>query len=218
MRYKIRTASGWIEIKSENAALSHQFQSKCLVDFLKSRALVSKSLDYGCGKLRYTNELRKISDTVMLADSEIQLTRVQEICGKRTSIRDFAKKNWNDVNVSNLNELADNSSKYDFILCCNVLSAIPRKNLVLKTLKILSSKLAKRAECLIVNQHSNSHFTKWKTEGIKWEYGWLYKGRRGYSYYGIINKIVLDEILPKAGFTKIQIWIEGQSTYSLCSK
>src|SRR4051812_20546438 len=99
MRYKIRHKGKSIEIRSENAALTHKLQSKALLSFLSSYREVGVSLDYGCGKLRYMRNIRKFSQSVVAVDSLVQLNRKQAILDKEISIREYVQRHWNDVNV-----------------------------------------------------------------------------------------------------------------------
>ncbi len=217
MRYKIKLDGKIIQVRSENAALTSKHPSRPLIKIIQKFEPVDRSLDYGCGKLRYTKILRGISQRVDIVDSDIQLEREQVIYGAITSIKKHVHKNWNDVCIMNVQEFKKSAGAYDLILCANVLSAIPSKKVFFDVLVSLKKKLGKNGRCLIVNQHTNSHFTKWKLEGRRYAYGWLYKGRKGYSYFGIINKKILKKSLSEAGFLNCQIWIEGQSTFALCS-
>jgi hypothetical protein len=89
MRYKL--ASG-IEIRTENAAKPESQQSKFLLDLFGNLQHVASTFDYGCGKLRYQRAIAETTDMFSLVDSEIQLSRLQVLRGKETSIRDIYKQ------------------------------------------------------------------------------------------------------------------------------
>jgi len=66
MHYKL---GGGIIIKTENAAKSEKQPSTYLRKLMRQLPSVSSSLDYGCGKLRYTKAILENTETLTIVDS-----------------------------------------------------------------------------------------------------------------------------------------------------
>src|SRR5262249_55665258 len=88
MRYKLESG---IEIRTENAAKPESQASKFLLDLITRLPNVASTFDYGCGKLRYQRAIADTTDTLAVVDSEIQLSRLQVLHRKKTSIRKMFK-------------------------------------------------------------------------------------------------------------------------------
>jgi hypothetical protein len=206
------------QIRSENAAKSPVQYSKYLKNWILQYDKVGLSVDYGCGKLRYANHLRKISKHTVLVDSKIQLTRTQTLFGINTSVRDYVKKNWKTCEVQYAETFSENNVA-DFILCANVLSAIPSLYARTKMLSKIESCLKPKGQCLFCTQYTNSYFTMiaQSQKSKKHLDGWIFQSRNGAYYYGIINCKKMRAILEKI-FSIIDVWREGQSTYALVQK
>jgi hypothetical protein len=86
MRYKL--ASG-IEIRTENAAKPESQPSKFLLDLIANLPHVASTFDYGCGKLRYQRAIANTTDVLAIVDSEVQLSRLQVLRQRETSIRNL---------------------------------------------------------------------------------------------------------------------------------
>lgn len=125
MRYRI--ADGKI-IRSENAAKTHHQKSKELVRIIQVLPHVARSLDFGCGKLRYLSDLIETTDQLYVTDSEIQLGRDQRLCGVKTSILQLARSS-NAWSVLSLKQLYSGILTFDRIFCFNVLQVIPSPQL-----------------------------------------------------------------------------------------
>jgi len=115
-------------------------------------------LAYGCGKLRYTIPLCKLAREVIAIDSEEQITRKQEIWKEKTSIIDYSNKVSN-LKIYSIRETRWENYKYDFILCSNVLSAIPYDSERIKVLKNIERLLNYKGKALITTQYRNSYFS-----------------------------------------------------------
>jgi hypothetical protein len=217
MRYKIKG----IEIRSENAAKPACDAAVPLVSWLHNRKHTPSALDFGCGKLRYTHHLAKKSTRIGIVDSEVQLTRIQRIAGKQTSVAEYAKKKWPSCRIHRLEEFWMNSSySYNFILCANVLSAIPCAKARARSLRSIHTALHKNGQVLFINQHTNSYFTevqKKTTTRLHLD-GWIAQSRNGVSYYGILNKDSVIRLISRYDFTVERAWVEGQSNYVLAKK
>jgi hypothetical protein len=84
MRYKV----DGVTIRSENAAKPCNQKSQRVDGYLRTLS-AETLLDFGCGKLRYSDTLVKISPRVTFLDSLIQINRQQVIRGERTTVVDF---------------------------------------------------------------------------------------------------------------------------------
>jgi 2-polyprenyl-3-methyl-5-hydroxy-6-metoxy-1,4-benzoquinol methylase len=146
-----------IIIKSENAAKSCNQTNKLVLKYISTLSNNFVALDYGCGKLRYTIPLCKTVKSVYAIDSIDQLSRIQVINGRKTSILSYADSTSN-LNVFELSEDHWKNQNYDVVFCCNVLSAIPNQDDRIQVLKNIKSVLKTNREALITVQYRNSYF------------------------------------------------------------
>jgi len=217
MRYKIKGT----EIRSENAAKPATQTCGDLVRWLHSREYTPSALDYGCGKLRYTDHLAERSANIGLLDSKVQLTRIQRIDIEYTSVVEYVKKERSQWRIHMLEEFWNNPSyTYDFILCANVLSAIPCARARAKSLRSMRAALGSNGKILFVNQHTNSYFTEVRKRESTSAHldGWIAQSRGSASYYGILKKDAVSKLIERYGFSAEEAWVQGQSNYVLASK
>ncbi len=207
-------------IKSELAAKSVKQQAKHVTQYLRNLQDVDKGADYGCGRLRYSDELRMHCNHLTLIDSQQQLSRHQIIHGRFSTIYDFVKTTWKNVDILTIEEFEKNLSKFDFILCANVLSAIPNPHRMLRALQCIHSKLKKSGEALFVTQYTNSYFTQMRDNKKAFPHsnGWIVDSVHGTFYYGILRKSEIQKMLQENGFTIHKAWTEGQSAMVLAGK
>ena len=217
MRYIVKG----IEVRSENVAKSIKEVSRPLVEWLKNRDMTDTALDYGCGKLRYTKFVAMKSLHLGIVDSKLQLDRSQQINGLVTTVRRYAESKWPECKIYDLETFfVDISDKYDFILCSNVLSAIPCPKVRAKSLRALHNSLSPKGTMLVLNQHTNSYFKEVRTKAGTIEHlnGWLLNSHKGGAYYGILNKETTIRLLERFTYRIKDAWIEGQSNYVLVEK
>ena len=213
MRYKVKGH----EIRSENAAKSSSQASNHLVSWLENHEHVRDALDYGCGKLRYAHSLVKICDRLTVVDSAIQIDRVQKVNGYNTSVRDYVKDHMPQARVLTIDEFQKDNRKYQFALCANVISAIPNTRVRSSMLRRLVDVLTPKGECLFVTQYTNSFFTTAQKTGRAKAYldGFLLESSHGWSYYGLLNRDALSDLVKRHDFNLLNVWREGQSAYVL---
>lgn len=217
MRYKIKNN----EIRSENAAKPASDAAAYLVAWLKKRPYCQSALDYGCGTLRYTASLNKKSQQLGIVDSEIQLTRTQKVHGKSTTVTKYVNKRWPSCRTHLLEHfLKTPANTYDFILCANVLSAIPSGKTIAKSLRAILDALKKNGKVLFVNQHRNSYFKEVQKKPTTKShlYGWITNSNGRYSYYGILDKKIVSKLVKKNGFRVVEAWNKGESNYVLAER
>lgn len=217
MRYRV----GKLEIRSENAAKPMDSAATPLVFWLMNRDHVSAALDYGCGKLRYTKFIAARCIHLGIVDSSVQLTRLQRIDGRTATVAEYAKHRWPKCKIYEVKEFWKGiRQSYDFILCANVLSAIPNAKARAKSLRAIHAGLRRKGELLVVNQHTNSYFTEIQAKPTTREHldGWLAQSRNGAAYYGILRKDHVIRLLTRYGFVVQDSWIEGQSNYVVATK
>lgn len=217
MRYKVQG----MEIRSENTARSNSQASKYLVGWLRNREVTPSALDYGCGKLRYTMHLAQRSSLIGIVDSSIQLRRKQLIFGEYTSIEKYLSEKFSTWIVQAAEEFWERSTHhYHFMLCANVLSAIPCQTIRAKSLRAINQALLPGGCVLFVNQHTNSSFSAIKNSPSTYKHlnGWITKPKTGASYYGIMTKDIVVKLSREYGFSIQEAWIEGQSNFVLASK
>lgn len=206
MRY---TVQGQI-IKSENAAKPHNQKSKIIDEYLLSRSVKDTVLDYGCGKLRYADSLIKIGNKVTFVDSELQLSREQVIRGEKTNVSEYIKRNYPNCEAVSIEEIGSHTIRYDLITCTNVLSAIPCEEALSEAISNIRDLLKPGGIAIFVNQHRSSYFKKYQS-GKKHLHGYLYSGRRGHSYYGIMEKSKIEALVLSEGFELLRSWCIGES-------
>lgn len=213
MHYKVKG----ILIRSENAARSMYQASRYLLNWIDNYPQVKYTLDYGCGKLRYSGSLAKKCNLLTLVDSEIQLNRVQRLGNEKTTVYEYISKHLPNVRVLTINQFLNDNEVYDFILCANVLSAIPSRKSRGKMLCDLKNSLNNNAECLFVTQYVNSYFKQLSLSpnSIRHLDGWIHSSSRGNSYYGILDKNKINNILKRHKYRIIKSWINSQSAYVL---
>lgn len=202
MHYKL--ASG-IEIRSENAAKPELQPSKFLLGLIARVPYVPSTFDYGCGKLRYERAIADTTDVLAVVDSEVQLSRLQILRGKETSIRKIYR-NSNRIQVYSDVEFQKNNARFERGFCVNVLSVIPSYARRRRVLDAIREKLKRGGECLFVVQYRNSDFNRMKTmpNAKPWLDGFLVNSLRGYSFYGLISPERLETSLKRAGFRRIR--------------
>jgi hypothetical protein len=203
MHYKLRKG---IVVKTENAAKSDKQPSAFLAKLIEKLPPVSDTFDYGCGKLRYMDSIRKTTNALVLVDSEIQLSRAQILKGSTNSIRGYVGRS-NSISVYSDVEFAGVRQKFDRGFCINVL----RK----RVLETIRTKLRKGAPCLFVAQYRNSDFDRMKrmANAKPWLDGFLIDSLRGYSFYGLIAPDRLSKIVSKAGFVVRDVELNEGSVY-----
>ncbi|HGS5148573.1 TPA: class I SAM-dependent methyltransferase [Vibrio parahaemolyticus] len=201
-----------ITIKSENAAKPDTQASKAVVNHLLDKKGMERILDFGCGKLRYSETLNKIGVSVTYVDSRVQLTRQQTIKGTKTNVVSYVADNYNGSLVVPFEEIDEHNEKYQLITCTNVISAIPCEDTLKKVLKTINSLLDNDGCAVFINQHRNSYFKRFLS-GQKRLFGHVYKGKRGHSYYGIITPKVMTSLLERNGYTVLKSWTVGESNF-----
>ena len=205
MRYKTKLGI----IRSENAAKSDVYQARAVVEYLRSYNGVGRTLDFGCGKLRYAKHLVEISGSVTFVDSKLQLTRKQTILGTHTTIYDYVPAHFPHCQVIAFEDISSHTKKYDLILCSNVLSAIPCAKTIKTVLFSIHRLLKSKGSAVFVHQHKNARFNKFQS-GKKQLHGFLYRNVNSVSYYGILDKQKTESILRRHGFQIIKGWVDGQ--------
>lgn len=212
MHYKIKGHS----IKSHNAAKPHTQGSNQVIEELEEIVVTGQILDFGCGKLRYSDFLFGLSQNIVFVDSRVQLERMQVIKGIRCSVQEYVAKNYPFSRCVAIEDIQEVKNQFDFIFCSNVLSAIPCEETLNATMSIIHRLLSDSGKALIVNQHRSSYFKKFET-GMPHLHGYLYKGSRGSSYYGIIDRPTIENLSRKHGFST-EAFVRGDRTFAYLTK
>lgn len=209
MRYLINGAS----IRTENAAKSSSQKSSAVDAYLLSLEGRPSVLDFGCGKLRYADTLVSVASDVTFVDSSVQIGREQVVRGEKTTVREYVQANYPGCSTVCFDELAEHEQKYDVVTCTNVLSAIPCKKTLSEVMAQIHRLLKRDGFAIFVNQHRSSYFKKYES-GQKLLYGFLHTGPKGASYYGILDRTVIEELLTEHGYGGIRSWCVGESTFA----
>ncbi|HCC6397009.1 TPA: class I SAM-dependent methyltransferase, partial [Escherichia coli] len=175
------------------------------------------ALDFGCGKLRYSEQLVNKFETVTFLDSRRQLERVQIIRGVQTTIPDYVINNYKNANIVSYENIDKITNHYDFILCANVLSAIPCESTIHKVLSAIRELLKSDGEALIVNQYKSSYFKRYES-GIKHLHGYIYQNSRNAFYYGLLDVDTVSKICSDNNLEIIKSWSKAGSSYVVVGK
>jgi|SRR6516225_6813387 hypothetical protein len=159
--------------------------------------MVSESLDFGCGKLRYCER----TEALTIVDSEIQLSRTQLLNGAKSNIREVISYS-NRIRAYNDIEFQKSEEECDRAFCINVLSVIPligRRRCVVETIR---ARLRPRGECLYVVPNARP-----------WRDGFLIDSLRGFSFYGLISPDGLISLLQHSGYSISDVRRDDGSVY-----
>ena len=208
MRYEV----DGITIRSENAAKPCNQKSQRVDGYLRTLS-AETLLDFGCGKLRYSDTLVNISPRVTFLDSLVQINREQVIRGERTTVANYIQQNYPNSQAICYEDVKQHALTYDLITCTNVLSAIPCEKTLHDVISQIRRLLKSNGMAVFVNQHRSSYFKKYES-GSRQLFGHIHKGARGYSYYGIVGKNEIEELLSNTGFRVIRSWRAGESTFT----
>lgn len=76
--------------------------------------------------------------------------------------------------------------------------------------------LKKSGYAVFVNQHTSSYFKRYES-GERLLYGYLHEGNRGTSYYGLLGKATIENLLGESGYEVLNSWCVGESTFTEAS-
>jgi 2-polyprenyl-3-methyl-5-hydroxy-6-metoxy-1,4-benzoquinol methylase len=216
MHYNIKNH----KIYSEYAAKPVKQASKYVKSLLEEIGPFDNALDYGCGKLRYASALYHLSQRLTVTDSKQQLDRVQTVINEKTTVREYVEQHWYDTRPLDLDQLSNDCELFDFVLCANVLSAIPNPKTRIDVLKIISTKMSNGGIALILTQYTNSYFCQQlrNPDVIRYRDGFLLGTKTRASFYGLINLEKLKKYVESAGMLCIRSWRNNQSAFVLASK
>jgi hypothetical protein len=194
--------------------------AESLISWIRALPRVNELLDYGCGKLRYTGELARRAKRITLVDSDAQLSRDQKLGKHFTSIRALAPKLWPNCRVLEPTQLDSVSARYGFVLCANVLSAIPTPRHRSNLLRQIATVLEPAGTCLFVTQYRNSSFNKRRRDQNAFQHldGWILSNGSSGSYYGLLDKGSLEKLVQRHGMSVTDSWIDGQSAFVLVKR
>ena len=204
---------------TENTAKPRKQSCRYLCDWIRIHPSVAYALDYGCGRLRYAQELAGRAEFLTLVDSEEQLSRTQMINDAETTVRAYARSEWPRSRVLSTEEFDRDQQKYDLILCANVLPVIPNCRVRAAVLRRLCAALNEDGTCLFVCQYRNSYFKEMEhfDGAVQYLDGWAVLRKNGKStYYGLLPNKLVDRLLRRSGFELVRSWVAGQSAYMLC--
>lgn len=216
MRYRFKG----LEIRSENAAKPYRQRSKFMIDQILHVSKQTVALDYGCGRFRYTIPLSRRVRHVWAVDSSYQIDREQQIANRRTNLRKYARRYLSNVSVCEAGSQVWRRKRFDFILCANVLSAIPHKADRVKVLRDLKRALRPHGLLLASTQYRNTHFKEWRTSAsaVRVRDGWFVKGLRGASFYAIIPPKELQQLCLSAGLRVTRLGSKGETAFVFANR
>ena len=216
MRYLVRG----LEIRSENAAKPASSAGRWMLNWIRTLPANARGLDIGCGKLRYTVPLAKRISSVTAVDSAIQLNRQATIFGTISSVRRYASRTLRNVTVCSLEDPVWRRKRYQIILCSNVLSAIPCRKTRKRLIRTAYTCLAPQGKLLLTTQYRNSHFNRWRRARNAYSYldGFLVQGKRGTSFYGLLDASALARLCRECGFTVLEEGHANELAYVLAHR
>lgn len=214
MHYQINNS---ILIKSENAAKSTKQPNKVIIEYIDKLSSDFHVLDYGCGKLRYSIPLCSKVEKVIAIDSEHQITRFQIINNIRTTVVNYARRFSTNLDVYSESNTKWMQMKFQFILCTNVLSAVPNREDRLKILRNIKSVLEVGGQALISVQYRNSYFSGYskRDNSIQYSDGWILRNRSGNTFYGLITPENLLKLCAESNLNVIDVKLDDGSVYMI---
>ncbi|MDQ0151018.1 methyltransferase domain-containing protein [Eubacterium multiforme] len=215
MHYKIKKQI----IRSEYAAKSVKQPNKEIIKIINGLPKDMIVLDYGCGKLRYTLHLSNKVKYVYSIDSVEQINRVQLINGERTTIKEYVN-NFKNINAFSINENKWKKARYDFILCTNVLSAIPIYSERIKIFENIKKFLKDDGVALVSTQYNNSYFSNYsfRKDCNRHYDGWIIKSKSNIAFYGLIDLEKLKYYAKKVGLKIDKAYKKSGSAYLFIRK
>lgn len=177
----------------------------------------TRVLDYGCGKLRYTIPLARRVATVCAVDSEYQLARSQAIGGQTTTVREYAS-HLSNVVVMTPEECLSSSIVCDYVLCANVLSAIPDLDARTEVLAAAAGRLSSHGRGLVCTQYRHSSFAEYANcdRARRYADGYLIRDKShgtSASFYGMIDRPSLVAHVERAGLRVTRSYVHDKSAY-----
>jgi 2-polyprenyl-3-methyl-5-hydroxy-6-metoxy-1,4-benzoquinol methylase len=216
MRYVVRG----LEIRSENAAKPACSAGRWILNWIRQLPTSASGLDIGCGKLRYTVPPAKRISSVAAVDSGIQLERQQAIFGRVCSVRQYVSKTLRNVTVYSVEDPVWRRKRYDIVLCSNVLSAIPCLRTRKRIVKAAYTCLRPKGTLLLTTQYRSSHFAAWRSAHNATRYldGFLVQGKRGTSFYGLLDAEALTRLCRSCGFRSFDAGHAKELAYVLARR
>jgi hypothetical protein len=216
MRYRVRG----LEIRSENAAKPGSSAGRWMLEWISSLKREGTALDLGCGKLRYTVPPAARVRRVVAVDSKVQVERKQIVCGTSRSVREYARQHLANVRICAVEECTWKLGRHETVLCSNVLSAVPSPRTRRELLTAAFNCLKADGRFLVTTQYRNSHFTKWRADDRAEPFydGFLVRGRRGTSFYGLIDSPALVKLCRTAGFSIVQTGHAEELAYVIATR
>lgn len=207
-------------VRTERTAKPRGQASAALRRWLLSDPCRGDVLDFGCGRLRYAPELVTVSTTLTFVDSPEQLYRTCRFESHRETVVAHARRKWPKARIIEYDVFLRDKLNYDFILCANVLSAVPSALDRRKIVETLANRLKRSGQCLFVTQYRNSYYRQLESHpGARPHLdGLLVDRASGTTYFGLLPKDRLIRLTRACGLATDRAWIEGQSAYVLCSR
>ena len=177
-------------------------------------------LDYGCGKLRYTIPLAEKGCNVVAVDSIEQIDKIQNVNDIKTSVRKYVNNYIQNVKVYSLEDTEWINSRYKFIVCCNVLSAIPVYKERIKIFKNIKKVLDDNGRALISIQYRNSYFNKYieRKDCRRYYDGWIIESNNNPAFYGLIGLEKMIYYAKKVGLKVEKSYKKDGSAYLILKK
>jgi SAM-dependent methyltransferase len=216
MRYKVK---GFGVIRSENAAKSSLQKSAFASDMISALERVETTVDYGCGKLRYLDEIATKTDRLILVDSIIQFERQQVIFGELTCISEIAhSSNW--LGTMTTREFSASHGMFDRAFLMNVLQIIPIPQIRSEVLRRIFRALKPGGELITCVQYRNSDFTRMSKmkNSFRFRDGMIIEHLRGTSFYGFIRPDAFRCMVESAGFHVENLSLHDGSCYIKASR
>ncbi|MGE4284933.1 MAG: class I SAM-dependent methyltransferase [Clostridia bacterium] len=203
-----------IIVKTEYSAKSVKQPNQIVLNYINTLPREATVLDYGCGKYRYTIPISKKVKTVVAVDSRYQIERLQRINDKTMSLKTYTEKYLkNVILIESENERW--RSKYDYIFCTNVLSAIPERPTRIDVLRNLKKSLTQNGRMFLCVQYRNTYFERYNDlHGVvHCNNGWIIPLGKDYTYYGIIPPEELEKLCTETEMEVISRKIKDGSCF-----
>lgn len=216
MRYKVEG----LEIRSENAAKPPRQAVQWIVNWIRDLDPSTNTLDYGCGKMRYSVHFLERCKHVHLVDSKIQLNRRQLVLGKLCSIAAEIPERFGNCSVHEAESQSWINLGVDLVFCSNVLSTIPHEDTRLDVLDGMTRTLRGDGRLFLCTQYTNSYYSELErsNRAVKYEDGLLVISGSFASFYARIKKGQLEDYVRRVGLEVDSAFNKGQSAVVIARK
>ena len=167
-------------------------------------------VDQGCGQLRHLEFFLRLTKSVVLVDTALQLAKYHDFYGQKLTISEFVKEYHPNASIQVVcaDLFEDSKIAADVIFSINVLDVIPPRTRT-SMLRSAYNNLSPNGLFIAIVPTNDSRTLKRCRSAMSYADGHLLHHPSGYTFYKNWNVQSLKQLLKRNGF---QI-LENMSTY-----